>query len=99
MPSRIFIGKFPAVTLLVGLNALFVLLYVGIMAIVMSYATMQIEFAQSVRTDEASVAMLESSYLTAVDQVTQVNYLGQGYGKPTAELFVTSAAQTAFNVR
>lgn len=61
----------------------------------MSYAVLTVEFSQSVRNDEASVATLESQYLTAVAQITNTDYATAGYAKPIAKAFVPAQSATA----
>lgn len=69
--------------------------YIALMAVVMSYAALTIGFAQSVRNDEATVAVLESRYLATVASITNTDYYAQGYEKPVAEVYVPGAPTTA----
>jgi len=69
--------------------------YVGLIAVVMSYATLTVEFSQSVRNDEATIAMLEERYLAEVVHITNMDYVVAGYAKPIAELFVPEESVTA----
>lgn len=69
--------------------------YVGLIAVVMTYAALTVEFAQSVRNDESVVAVLESQYLSNVAQITNTDYVSAGYAKPVAELFVPTKSATA----
>ncbi len=86
---------FPFVSLCLGSIAVLAVAYIGLIAVVMSYAASTVEFAQSVRNDEASVASLESRYLAAVASITNTDYTAEGYAKPVAEAFVPSASMTA----
>ena len=69
--------------------------YIGLIAAVMSYAALTIEFSQSVRNDEASIATLEGQYLAAVAQVTNTDYLAAGYVTPIVKTFVKAKSATA----
>ncbi|MGD0328146.1 MAG: hypothetical protein ABSB00_00310 [Minisyncoccia bacterium] len=69
--------------------------YLGLIAIVMSYAALTIEFSQSVKNDEAVVATLEQQYLSIVSQITNTDYAAAGYALPVAEIFVPAKDVTA----
>jgi len=75
--------------------AVLVVAYIGLIAIVMSYAALTVEFSQSVRNDEAEVAAFEEQYLAAIALITNTNYAEAGYTKPIAELFVPETSVTA----
>ena len=75
--------------------AVLVVAYIGLIAVVMSYAALTVEFSQSVRNDEAAVATLESQYLAAVARITDTDYAAVGYAKPIVETFVPAASVTA----
>lgn len=74
---------------------IFLITYIGLMAVVMSYAALTIEFSQSVRNDEAAVAVLESQYLTMVSNITNTDYAAAGYAVPIAKTFVPTKSVTA----
>lgn len=80
------------VALVVGVLAV---IYIGLIATVMSYAALTVEFSQSVRNDEAQVATLEAQYLSSVATITSTNYASLGYAKPVAIAFVPSTGATA----
>ncbi len=69
--------------------------YIALIAVVMSYAALTVTFFQSVRDDEAKVAALESRYLERVSAVTATDYAAEGYERPAKEVFVPKAAATA----
>lgn len=69
--------------------------YIGLIAVVMSYAALTVEFSQSVKQDEAVVAVLENQYLASVARITSTDYLTQGYTKPTAQIFIAAQSVTA----
>lgn len=75
-------------------GALFVA-YLALIAVVMSYAALTVEFSQQERNDEATVAGLEAQYLAQVAAVTTTDYVALGYAKPAAQLFVSAAPATA----
>lgn len=61
----------------------------------MSYAALTVEFSQSVKNDEAAVAILESQYLASVAHITNMDYAGEGYARPVAQTFVRAKSVTA----
>lgn len=69
--------------------------YIGLIAVVMSYAALTVEFSQSVKNDGAAVAVLESQYLVAVAQITNTDYSKEGYVMPRDEVFVPKKSATA----
>ncbi len=78
-----------------GVVAVLAITYIGLIAVVMSYAVLTVEFSQSVRNDEATVATLESQYLTAIARITATDYAAAGYTKPIAETFVPTESVAA----
>ena len=72
-----------------------VVAYIGLIAVVMSYAALTVEFSQSVRNDEAVVAALESAYLAGVARITSTDYAAAGYAKPIAQVFVRAESRAA----
>ena len=97
MRMRNFRSYFPfsVVSLCSGAVAVLVVAYIGLIAVVMSYAALTVEFSQSVRNDEAAVAVLEGQYLASVAHITGTNYAAEGYTKPTAKVFVRAESVTA----
>lgn len=75
--------------------AVLVVAYIGLIAVVMSYAALTIGFSQSVKNDEAVVATLEQQYLSTVAQITNTDYAAAGYALPVAEIFVPAKNATA----
>lgn len=86
---------FSIVSLSWGLVGALVVSYIGLIAVVMSYAALTVEFSQSVKNDEAAVAMLESQYLDNVTRITNTNLTAEGYAKPVAQIFVRAQSATA----
>ncbi|MFA5744836.1 MAG: hypothetical protein WC887_01340 [Candidatus Paceibacterota bacterium] len=78
-----------------GVLAVLVVSYIGLIAVVMSYAATTIEFSQSVRNDESMVATLEGQYLSVVSEITNTNYVADGYTVPVAKIFVPAKSTTA----
>ncbi len=71
-----------------GTVAVLAVVYIGLIAVVMSYAALTVEFSQSVRNNEATIAVLEKQYLITMTRVANTDYLAKGYTKPLAEMFV-----------
>ena len=78
-----------------GLVGALVLVYLALIAVVMSYAALTVEFSQSVRNDEARVATLEARYLDRVAEISTLDYVSAGYTKPLAQIFVATKSGTA----
>ena len=87
--------SFSPIVLASGIVAVLAVSYVGLIAVVMSYAALTIEFSQSVKNDESAVATLEGQYLSSVANITNVDYAAAGYAKPLAEIFVPATSATA----
>lgn len=83
------------VSLSVGLVAVLAVVYIGLIAVVMSYAALTVEFSQSVKNDEAAVAVLESQYLDNVARLQSLDYHALGYAAPRTKTFVPVASMTA----
>jgi hypothetical protein len=78
-----------------GLIGILILSYIGIIAVVMSYAALTVEFTQSMRNDTSAVAQLEKQYLSEVARITAVEYTSEGYAKPKVKVFVRAKSGTA----
>lgn len=78
-----------------GTAGVLLVVYIGLIAVIMSYATLTVEFSQSVRNNEATVAVLERQYLANVAHITSINYATEGYTKPTIKTFVRAESSTA----
>ncbi|HEY4500997.1 MAG TPA: hypothetical protein VJI70_01885 [Candidatus Paceibacterota bacterium] len=86
---------FSLVSFCTGVVGVLLVLYIGLIAVVMSYATVTVEFSHSVRNDEAAVAMLEGRYLANVASITTTDYAIAGYALPIAKIFVPAKSVTA----
>jgi hypothetical protein len=82
-------------SLSLGLVITLLVAYIGLIAVVMSYAALTMEFSQSVRSDESAVARLEAEYLTRVAAITDTDYASLGYAKPASLTFVRAESATA----
>lgn len=69
--------------------------YLALIAVVMTYAASTIAFNQSVRTDEAIVSELEAEYLDVVSHITSTDYAAVGYAKPSVQVFVRTNSKAA----
>ncbi|MDO8593397.1 MAG: hypothetical protein Q7R59_00665 [bacterium] len=87
--------SFSPVSLCAGTVGILLVSYIGLIAVVMSYAALTIEFSQSVKNDEAAVASLEGQYLATVARTTTTDYLALGYAPPIAKIFVPAKSSTA----
>lgn len=82
-----------------GSLSVLALVYIGLIAVVMSYAALTVEFSQSVRTEEAAIARLEADYLGRVAAITTTDYTALGYTKPVLQVYVPAANVTALRGR
>jgi hypothetical protein len=87
--------SFSLVSLVSSAIAVLLVAYIGLIAVVMSYAALTVEFSQSVRNDEAVVATLESSYFSGIAHITSMDYAAAGYAKPLTQVFVRAQGVTA----
>ena len=86
---------FSSVALTLALVVTLGVAYIALIAVVMSYAALTVEFAQSVRSDEAVIATLEARYLGTVSAITDTDYPATGYTKPAVLVYVPKAPVTA----
>lgn len=86
---------FSALSMCYGAVGVLLVAYIGLIAVVMSYAALTVEFSQSVKTDESAVAVLEGQYLAGVARLTNTDYAAEGYAKPAAKAFVRAQSATA----
>lgn len=82
-------------TLCVGTAVISAVVYVALIAVVMSYATLTVSFAQSVKNDQSKIAQLESQYLASIAQIEGLDYIKAGYAIPKVRIFVPTASMTA----
>lgn len=87
--------SFSPVAIFGGVTAILFVVYIGLIAVVMSYAALTIEFSQSVKTGESSVAALEKQYLAGVARTTAMDYESAGYVLPSVKTFVREKSVTA----
>lgn len=92
---RNFHPSFSIVPWFSGIVGMLAVVYIGLIAVVMSYAALTVEFSQSVKNDEASIAMLEGQYLSSVAAIQNLDYHIVGYTAPLAQIFVPTQSMTA----
>ncbi len=86
---------FSLVSLTTGAVMVLAVIYVGLIATVMSYATLTVGFSQSVKNDEAALAILEGQYLSSMARIESLDYSTEGYTRPLAKIFVPATGATA----
>jgi hypothetical protein len=79
---------FSALSLCLSAVAVLLVVYIGLIAVVMSYAASTVAFSQSVKNGSAVVAALESEYLTSIAHIAEMDYVTAGYAKPSTKIFV-----------
>lgn len=87
--------SFSPLALCVGVVAILMVTYIGLIAVVMNYAALAVEFSQSARNEEAAVATLEGTYLAVVSRITTTDYIAEGYVLPHTKKFVQMKSPTA----
>lgn len=86
---------FSFTSLCTGIVAVLAVVYIGLIAMVMSYAALTVEFSHSVKSDQAALAALESEYLSRVQHIQTIDYRAIGYSAPIRKTFVPAMSQTA----
>lgn len=86
---------FSPMSLCISFFGVFLVTYIGLIAVIMSYAASTVEFTQSVRNNESIIAQLESQYLSSVADMTNLDYVAIGYAKPLTKTFIRSQSATA----
>lgn len=87
--------SYSAVSLCTGAVGILAVAYIGLIAVVMSYAALTVEFSQSVRNAETAVGKLERQYLATMAHITKMDYAAAGYAAPNAKIFVPAKSVTA----
>jgi len=95
MRSNVLHLPFSFLTLCVGTAVISAVIYVALIAVVMSYATLTVSFAQSVKNDQSKIAQLESQYLGSIAQIEGLDYQKAGYATPKVRIFVPTVRMTA----
>jgi len=86
---------FSFLSLATGTVGVLAVVYIGLIAMVMSYAALTVEFSQSVKNDEAALSILESQYLAKVAHIQSMDYHAVGYAAPRTTVFVPATSVTA----
>jgi hypothetical protein len=97
--SKLPLAQLNLVPWLLLLNGILALSYIGLIAVIMSYATLQVELAHSVRSDGGVVAEFESAYLKEMAHITTIDYHTEGYARPEQLVFVPGSTASALSVR
>ena len=86
---------FSLVSVCTSVVGVLLVVYIGLIAMVMSYAAITVEFSQSVKNDEATLAVLEAQYLAGVARIQSMDYHASGYAAPIKKHFVPASSVTA----
>jgi hypothetical protein len=78
-----------------GAVGVLLVVYIGLIAVVMSYASLTIEFSQFIKNDESGVAVLEAQYLSSIREITTIDYIADGYTTPLIKSYVPAKSGTA----
>lgn len=83
------------VSICLGAIGICAVVYIGLIATVMTSATVTIGFSQSMKNDEAVVAELEAKYLASIATIQTIDYHLAGYVVPSTQIFVPTESVTA----
>jgi Tfp pilus assembly protein PilO len=92
---RFRLPAFSALSVCTWTLSVLAVVYIGLIAVAMSYATLTVSFFQSMKNDEAEVATLESAYLAQIADIQSLDYHAIGYVTPSARVFVPTQRVTA----
>lgn len=74
-------------------------LYVVLVVVTVTYATMQTELALSVRDTESDIGMVESHYYQQVSVLAATNPVDMNLGKPLSVTYATLAKAPSLSLR
>lgn len=87
--------SYSAISLCFGVVAVLAIAYIGLIALIMSYGALTVEFSQSVRNNQAEIAKLERQYLATMAHIMKTDYVAAGYAIPHSKVFVPTKSVTA----
>lgn len=87
--------SFSLLALCSWIAAILAITYIALLAVVMNYAALTVEYSQSVRNKEAEIAKFESKYLSAIARIATTDYIAEGYVQPINKTFVRTNSATA----
>lgn len=93
------VAEFPFIPTLSFIAGVLLVSYLAMLAFIMVYGTLQMQFAQRVRDTSAQVGVLESQYLSLVTQINKTDPSTLGFTKPVAIAYVTDTAQPTVSMR
>lgn len=86
MPNRL-------ISILGGSCALLAVVYLGLVAVTVSFATWQTDLAHEIRTTEVEIAELETSYFSSISAINRMNPGDAGLVSPASVAYVTEVAR------
>ncbi len=93
------VAQLPFVPALSFIAGILLVSYLALLAFIMVYGTLQMQFAQRVRDTSAQVGVLESQYLSLITQINKSDPSTLGFTKPVAIAYVTDTAQPTVSMR
>lgn len=93
------VAKLPFVPALSFIAGVLLVSYIALIATIMVYGTLQMQFAQRVRDTSAHVGVLESQYLSLITQINKTNPSTLGFTKPVSIAYVTNTTQPIVSMR
>lgn len=86
MPNRL-------ISILGGLCALLVVVYLGLIAVTVSFATWQTDLAHEIRVTEQEIAALEATYFSSISAINRMNPNDAGLVAPASVAYVTEVVR------
>lgn len=93
------VTQLPYISILSFIAGTLLVSYLALIAFIMAYGTLQMQFAERVRDTSAQVGTLESQYLALVTQINETNPATLGFTKPTSIAYVTDTTQPMVSMR
>lgn len=90
MPNRL-------ISVLGGCCALLLVVYLGLVAVTVSFATWQTGLAQEIRMTEQKIAELEAEYFTSISAISRMNPVEAGLVAPASVAYVTEVARAGLS--
>ncbi len=89
----------PLIPTLSAIAGLFLVAYIGLLAVVMTYGVIEMQSAQAVRDTRAAVGTLETKYLAEITTINNLNPETLGYVKPAAVAYAVGSVSASFALR
>lgn len=93
------VAELPFIPALSFIAGVLLVSYLALIATIMVYGTLQMQFAERVRDTSAQVGVLESQYLALITQINKTDPSSLGFTKPVSIAYVTNTTQPTVSMR